>query len=117
MKRKKFDEVFKSMAELFKLMAHSDRLRILGLISDEEMDVSNLCKALDISQSSASQHLKLLRMNNLVTERREGKRVFYKLASPVIKKLIINSIEIHSNDLSKEKRNASLYSEFKSIIK
>lgn len=117
MQRKKFDDVFKSLADLFKIMANSDRLHILALISEEERDVSFLCESLDVSQSSVSQHLKLLKLNHLVNERREGKRVFYMLDSSAVKSLIIDAIEIHSQELSRESKTAGLYKEMKSILK
>lgn len=117
MQRKKFDSIFKSLANLFKILAHSDRLRMVALISEEEIDVGHLCNAIGISQSSASQHLKLLRLNHLVSERREGKRIFYKLDSPLVKNLIINAVEIHSQELSKETKTVDLYKEMKSLLK
>lgn len=117
MNRKKFDDLFKSAAELFKLLAHSDRLRILGIISEQELDVSHICQSIGISQSSASQHFKLFKIYHLVNERRSGKRVFYKLSSPLVKELILSAMEIHSRDLSKESKNASLYKEVKSLLK
>lgn len=116
MQRKKFDDVFKSVANTFKLLANADRLRILGLLSEEEMDVGNLSKAIGISQSSVSQHLKLLRMNHLVSEKRQGKRVFYKSVSPLIKNIIIDAVEMHAEDLSKETKTVRLYNEIKSIL-
>lgn len=117
MNRKKFDDIFKSVAELFKLLAHSDRLRILGIISEQELDVGHICQAVGISQSSVSQHLKLFKMHHLVKVRRVGKRVFYKLSSPLVKDLILSAIEIHSQDLSKESKNACLYKEVRSLLK
>ena len=117
MQRNKFDDVFRSLADLFKIMANSDRLRILAFISEEERDVSFLCENLNISQSSVSQHLKLLKLNHLVSERREGKRVFYMLDSPIVKSLIIDAIEIHSQELSRESKTVGLYKEIKLMLK
>lgn len=117
MNRKKFDDVFKSVAELFKLLAHSDRLRILGMISDRELDVGHISESIGISQSSVSQHLKLFKMHHLVSERRSGKRIFYKLSSPLVKDLIVSAIEIHSQDLFKESKNAGLYKEIKCLLR
>ena len=117
MQRKKFDDVFKSLADLFKILAHHDRLRILALISEEERDVSCLCNTIGISQSSVSQHLKLLKTNHLVSERREGRKVFYKLDSPLVNSLIIDAIEIHAEEVSKESKTVGLYNEIKSILK
>lgn len=117
MQRKKFDDVFKSLAGMFKILAHPDRLRILALISEAERDVSFLCKTVEISQSSASQHLKLLKLNHLVQARREGKKVFYELDSPLVKTLIIDAVEIHSKELSRETKAVGLFKEIKSILK
>ena len=117
MQRSKFDDVFKSLADLFKILAHHDRLRILALISEKERDVSFLCETLEISQSSTSQHLKLLKLNHLVTERREGKRVFYMLDSPLVKSLILDAVEIHTREIAKESKDVGLYKEIKSLLK
>lgn len=115
MKRKKFDDIFKSTAELFKVFAHHDRLRLLGMIAEKEMDVMHLCGDLGISQSSASQHLKQLKTHHLLNERREGKRVFYKLKSKLVKNIILNAIEIHAQDLSQEVKSACLFKEMKDL--
>ncbi len=115
MKRRKFDDIFKSTADLFKVLAHHDRLRILGMVAENEMDVMHLCEALDISQSSASQHLKQLKVHHLLSERREGKRVFYKLKSQLIKNVILSALEIHTQDLSQEVKSVSLFKEMKSL--
>lgn len=115
MKRKKFDDIFKLTAELFKVFSHHDRLRILGMITEKEMDVMHLCEALNISQSSASQHLKQLKSHHLVSERREGKRIFYKLKSVLVKNIISSAIEIHTQDLSHEIKSVGLFKEMKAM--
>ena len=113
MKRRKFDDIFKITADLFKVLAHQDRLRLIGLVAEKEMDVMHLCEALDISQSSASQHLKLLKMHHLVQEKREGKRVFYKLKSTLVKSIILSAIEIQTQDLCQEIKSVGLFQEMK----
>lgn len=115
MHKKRFDDVFRAMADLFKILAHSDRLRLIGLISEKEMDVMHLCSALGISQSSVSQHLKLLKMHSLVKEKRVGKRVFYKLASNPLKRIIVDAIEVHTRDLDNDVKSASLFKEMKAF--
>ncbi len=115
MRRKKFNDIFKSMAELFKILSHADRLKILGIISENELDVSHISESLEISQSSVSQHLKLLKLHHLVSERRSGKRVFYKLSSPLAKHIIIDAIDLHAKDLVKESKAVSLYKEMKTL--
>ncbi len=115
MKRKKFDDIFKSTADLFKVLAHHDRLRIIGMVSEHEMDVMHLCEALDISQSSASQHIKQLKSHHLLSERREGKRVFYKLKSKLVKNMILSALDVHTHDLSQEVKSVGLLKEMKTL--
>lgn len=79
------------------------------------MDVMHLCEALGISQSSASQHLKQLKMHHLLSERREGKRVFYRLKSTLVKNIILSAMEMHTQDLSQEVKSVGLFKEMKSL--
>ncbi len=111
--RKKFDRVLKSVADLFRVLAHPDRLRIIGLLKQQEMDVTQLQESIGISHSSVSQHLKLLKMLGLVVERREGKHVFYDLKNPKIKYVIMSAIELQAKDLAVETESISLLEEMR----
>ena len=53
-------------------------------LRDGERDVNSLQEALGISHSGVSQHLMVMRANRLVSERRQGRRVFYHLRQPQI---------------------------------
>ena len=72
-------EVYRKNAELYKVMANAKRLEILNLIVDKEATVNELSKALGTRKSNTSQHLAYLRYVGLVTTRRQGKNVFYKI--------------------------------------
>lgn len=63
--------------EIMKLLSDATRLRILRLLSSEELSVAELQTVLDMGQSRISSHLALLKGAELVTDRREGKRSFY----------------------------------------
>lgn len=65
--------------EVFKALADETRLRILSLLSHGEMCVSDLDAILDAGQSKVSRHLDYLRKTSLVTSRRTGTMVFYRL--------------------------------------
>ena len=67
---------------LFKALADATRLRILGLLLTGEVCVCHIHQSLKISQPKASRHLAYLRRAGLVTTRREGLWVHYKLAEP-----------------------------------
>lgn len=71
--------VTKELAEFMGVLSHPHRIRIIEELRDGEHDVNSLQEALGISHSGVSQHLMVLRANRLVSERREGRRVFYQL--------------------------------------
>ncbi len=117
MHRRKFDVALKSLAELFKILAHPDRIRLIGLLhQSSELDVSQLTKAMQVSQSTVSQHLKLLKLNKVVSERRSGKHILYKLKSEHIGDLIVMAIETELNDFSWDKSQLNLLKEVKDLF-
>ncbi|KJS07032.1 MAG: ArsR family transcriptional regulator [Gammaproteobacteria bacterium BRH_c0] len=65
---------------LLRGIAHSDRLLLLCLLSQEELSVSEIEQRLDLRQPSLSQQLAVLRREALVETRREGKRIYYRVA-------------------------------------
>ena len=76
--------VTKELAEFLGVLSHPHRIRIVEELRDGEHDVNTLQQALGISHSGVSQHLMVLRANRFVSERREGRRVFYRLRQPEI---------------------------------
>ena len=72
---------------LFKALADTTRLRILGLLLTGEVCVCDIHESLKIPQSKASRHLAYLRRSGLVETRREGLWIHYRLgtfADPVL---------------------------------
>lgn len=67
------------LCSLFRLLSDKTRLSILMRLAEGEHNVTQLCEELDLPQPTVSHHLGLLRMNNLVGNRRHGKQVFYAL--------------------------------------
>ncbi len=70
------------MERLFKALADTTRLRILGLLLAGEVCVCDIYESLRIPQPKASRHLAYLRRSGLVNTRREGLWVHYRLADP-----------------------------------
>jgi DNA-binding transcriptional ArsR family regulator len=68
--------------KFFKALADTTRLRILGLLAVREMCVCEVMVALDLTQPTASHHLRILENVGLVKDRKEGKWVFYALHDP-----------------------------------
>jgi DNA-binding transcriptional ArsR family regulator len=77
-----------SLAETFSLLGDPTRTRILHALSVDELCVSDLAGLLQISASTASHQLRLLRDRRLVAVRREGKRTYYRLQDEHIRTLI-----------------------------
>ena len=67
---------------LMKVLANADRLMILCQLSQGEKRVGELEALLGIVQPTLSQQLTVLRDEELVSTRREGKNIYYKLSSP-----------------------------------
>ena len=67
------------LVALFRLLSDKTRLNILTLLARGERNVTSLCEELRLPQPTVSHHLGLLRMSNLITNRRDGKQVFYEL--------------------------------------
>ena len=67
------------LAALFRLLSDKTRLNILTALGDGERNVGELCRLLHLPQPTMSHHLGLLRMSNVIANRRVGKQVFYSL--------------------------------------
>ena len=74
--------VAKELAELIGVLSHANRIRIIEELRDRELDVKSIQAALGISHSGVSQHLMILRAHRVVSERRQGRQVFYRLRQP-----------------------------------
>lgn len=73
------DQELEPLVGLFRLLSDKTRLNILMLLAKGERNVSSLCDELGLPQPTVSHHLGLLRMSNLISNRRNGKQVFYEL--------------------------------------
>lgn len=72
-------EFIQELAEFFKIFGDATRIRILQTLLEGERNVGDLADVLEMSQSAVSHQLRVLRQNDLVKYRKEGKTVFYSL--------------------------------------
>ena len=72
--------VFSSLAAIAQALGHANRLEMLEHLAQGERSVEDLADRAGITLANCSRHLQLLRRAGLVEGRREGKRVFYRLA-------------------------------------
>lgn len=72
-------ELHELHARVCKAIADPKRLLLINELRERELSVGDLCEALGLSQSNASQHLAILRDRGVVTSRRQGTSVIYTL--------------------------------------
>lgn len=92
------DLVAKELADFLGVLSHPHRIRIIETLRSGEHDVNSLQETLGISHSGVSQHLMLLRANRLVSERREGRHVFYQLRQPEIAAWLLDATRFLENE-------------------
>ena len=74
-------ESFRTVSDIFKLLADSSRVRIFWLLCHCEECVVNISILTDMTSPAVSHHLRQLRDSGLIVSRRDGKEVYYKAAA------------------------------------
>lgn len=72
-------EKAQSMAEFFSLLGDANRLRILSMLAVKELCVGDLAAAIEMTESAVSHQMRVLRAMRLVSYRKQGRHVFYRL--------------------------------------
>ncbi len=76
-------EVFESVARYFSVLGEPTRLRILHALCQEEKCVNEIIRVTGLAQANASRHLGLMYQAGMLSRRREGTQIFYKVADPM----------------------------------
>ena len=84
---------FLSVAEVFKQLSDSSRVRIFWLLCHCEECVMNISALVDMSSPAVSHHLRQLKTSGLIVSWREGKEVYYKAADTEESNLLHRTIE------------------------
>ncbi len=87
------DEVLYDLAELFKVFGDSTRIKILYAMFEHELCVNDIAGLLNLSQSSVSHQLRILKTSKLVKFRREGKSMYYSLDDEHVRSIISMGME------------------------
>lgn len=88
------DPVYVLKAQLFRVLGHPVRIRILELLLDGERTVGELQAALRLDSSGTSQHLRALRQLGVLESRRAGTSTYYKIKDPRISQLMLIAKQI-----------------------
>ena len=73
------EEEYSDLSEFFKIFGNPTRLKIISLLSVEDLCVCDICDALELNQTTVSNQLRILRANNIVKYQKEGKMARYSL--------------------------------------
>ena len=87
------DEILYDLAELFKVFGDSTRIKILYSMFEHELCVNDIAGLLNLSQSSVSHQLRILKTSKLVKFRREGKSIYYSLVDEHVRSIISMGME------------------------
>lgn len=93
------EAVLTPTVQLLKGFADATRLRILCLLRGREVCVHEIVDALDMSQSAVSHQLRVLRDARLVSHRRDGRHVYYRLADDHVRELLENALSHGAEDV------------------
>jgi ArsR family transcriptional regulator, lead/cadmium/zinc/bismuth-responsive transcriptional repressor len=85
--------VARDLAAIFKALADPTRVRIISALAGREFCVNDLAAGLEMGQSAVSHQLSDLRAMGLVTARRAGRHVFYRLADDHVEQLFAVGLE------------------------
>ena len=74
------EELYRLQAEFCKGMAHPTRIHLLRSLKGGEKSVNELARLVGVTQANASQHLAILRQFGLLTTRRDGSTIYYRIS-------------------------------------
>ena len=95
------DAVFDSVAAYFSVLSEPTRLKIMHAVCDSEKSVSEIVAATGATQTNVSRHLGLMRRHGVLTRRREGNQIYYRMADPTMMELcrsVCNRIAVTIDD-------------------
>lgn len=87
------DDILLDVSDIFKVFSDSTRVKILCALMRAEMCVCDISVLLNMTKSSVSHQLRILKQSNLVKYRKEGKVVYYSLADDHVRTIFYQGLE------------------------
>ena len=88
------EKSLRELEDLFAALGDATRLQMLKIIADEELCSCEVMAALELTQPTTSHHLGILERAGVLSSRRNGKWVFYRVANPQVKNLIAKGFSL-----------------------
>ena len=101
--------LFDEFARVAKALASGRRAEVVDLLANGERSVESIASEIEMSVANASQHLQVLRRAGLVSSRRQGTSIFYRLASPGVVQLWRSLQGVASDRVAEVERLARAY--------
>ena len=95
-------EIYELHADVCRILSHAKRLEILNTLRDKEMSVRELKELTGLAKANLSQQLAVLRQRKIVTTRREGVNIYYRIANPKVIKACDLMREVLYEQLAKD---------------
>lgn len=102
-------EINEQFARIAKAIANPHRLELVDLLAQGERSVEELANEAALSIANASQHLQALREAHLIIARKQGLRVYYRLADPTVYQLVQLIRQIAERQLAEVERIIDTY--------
>ncbi|MFE0802392.1 ArsR/SmtB family transcription factor [Streptomyces sp. NPDC058812] len=102
-------ELYEQFARIGKAFGSGKRLELLDLIAQGERTVESLAKAAELGLTTASAHLQALKRAGVVTTRKEGTRVYYRLAGDDVAALYVLIRNVAQNHIAETERARAAY--------
>ena len=103
------EALFDEFARVAKALSSERRAEIIDLLANGERSVDSIATEIESSIANASQHLQILRRAGLVSSRRQGTSIFYRLASPDVVTLWRGLQDVAKDRLAEVDRLARAY--------
>ena len=94
------EPALRELATLLSTLAHPQRIRIIEELRRGEADVNTLTAALGCQHSRVSQHLSKLKAQRLVSMRRDGRHVYYRLTAPAVAAWLVQGLDFIAGELT-----------------
>ncbi len=101
-------EIYELQASICQTMANAKRLEIINLLGKGELSVGALAEKMDVKLANLSQHLSVMKSKGILTSRREGVHIYYRVANPkvlkacaLMKEIMVEMLELQGR-LSKQ---------------
>lgn len=91
------EEEYSDLSEFFKIFGNPTRLKIISLLSFEDLCVCDICESLGLNQNAVSNQLRILRAHNIVQYEKEGKLARYSLTDLHVEMIFKMGLE-HLNE-------------------